>query len=455
LNAKIAAFAQALGELEAEIASVPRGALGAPVVGEGEVNLAALMKSRMTVEALITLIGTRTEDFGETWNGFTALMRTQGKATEAEVKAAFRASCIVDTYPRLGALWASGDISGAQIRQIGAMVLKLPIQHREDAVNVLADHAPLLTCRELGQAGRVLLNAVSPGWEERAAERAEAESFLSISRDLTGYRLSGHLTDEQAGWALTVLDAHTGIRVAGEVRSRSQRQAEAFVTIMRQYANSKEIPQLAMAVPQVLIAIEARDFLAIANDAAPGDFAMTEWGDRLDPATTRRLMSDADLTPVLVERDDTTPGSTKQTLVDVALDAATAKQFTSAVKLLTKRRKSKEFAQRCAAPLFLSLLTAPVVPIAMGRKTRTINKPMRDAVMLRDQHCVVEGCEMPSHRCEIHHVKPWALGGPTNLDNLATLCIHHHRTVENGTWQLRRRTPADGPGHYWIAEPKY
>jgi len=58
-------------------------------------------------------------------------------------------------------------------------------------------------------------------------------------------------------------------------------------------------------------------------------------------------MSDADLVPVLVERGDTKPGSTKQTLVDVALDAATAKQFTSAVKLLTKRKKSKELAQRC------------------------------------------------------------------------------------------------------------
>jgi 5-methylcytosine-specific restriction protein A len=105
--------------------------------------------------------------------------------------------------------------------------------------------------------------------------------------------------------------------------------------------------------------------------------------------------------------------------------------------------------------VFLRLLTTPTEVIAVGRTTRAIDKPLRTAVTLRDLHCVVPGCITPSHQCEIHHVRPWAKGGPTTIENLATLCVRHHRTVENGTWQLRPRTPADGPGRYWIAEARY
>ena len=110
LNAKIAAFEQALEDLKAEVAAVPHGALGMPVVGEGEVNLAGLMRSRTTLDALVTLIGARTDDFGETWKGFTCLLRGDGKATEAEVKAAFHASLIVvKRRPQLVGSFVVGD----------------------------------------------------------------------------------------------------------------------------------------------------------------------------------------------------------------------------------------------------------------------------------------------------------------------------------------------------------
>ena len=468
LNAKIAAFEQALEDLKAEVAAVPHGALGMPVVGEGEVNLAGLMRSRTTLDALVTLIGARTDDFGETWKGFTCLLRGDGKATEAEVKAAFHASLIVETYPQLGELWASAQISGAQVRQIGRLAAKIPIEHREEAVAVLAAHAPNLTDFELRQAARSLLNAVQPGWDEKTAEREEKESYLSIFKEMDGYGVRGHLTNEQVGWLRTGLDAHTAVQASDDHRSKSERQAEALVTVFRQYASSKVIPQLAMAKPQFVLRIDLLDALAIVNDAAPGDLPITEWGDRLDTITTRRMLSDADLTPVLVnnhnkhkdhkhknDKNEQSDDHEQETLADVAFDAATAQRLKAELRILTKRRQSKEFATRYAPPVFLRLLTTPTEVIAVGRTTRTIDKPLRTAVTLRDLHCVVPGCDMPSHRCEIHHVKPWAKGGPTTIDNLATLCIRHHRTVENGTWQLRPRIDADGPGRYWIAEEKY
>ena len=56
----------------------------------------------------------------------------------------------------------------------------------------------------------------------------------------------------------------------------------------------------------------------------------------------------------------------------------------------------------------------------VGRKTRTIPPALRRALASRDQHCRFPGCE--ARRCDAHHVKHWADGGATKLDNLVLLC---------------------------------
>jgi HNH endonuclease len=38
----------------------------------------------------------------------------------------------------------------------------------------------------------------------------------------------------------------------------------------------------------------------------------------------------------------------------------------------------------------------------------------------------------------IHHLKPWAQGGRTDLENQVLLCFWHHRMVHEGGWRLAR-----------------
>lgn len=439
--------------LKARILNAPKGVLGLSatgLAGSVEANITALLKIRSSLDALIAIAGVKADEVGETWQGIRPLLRTEGKASPAEITGLIRAASYASTYPVLAELWVEGDVSRAQVRRIGDLASKIPGDDRDRAVQLLADHAPGLTDGELANAARVLLNAVSPGCEEREAELAERKAFVSLYPDGTGYSLHGFLTAEQAGWLQLGMDALTSVIPAGDTRSRSERQAEALVTMCRQYASSDEIPRLAMARPRFVVLATATDLIAIANDAAPGDLAMTMFGDRLDPLTTRRLLSDADIVPVVAAE----PGDieSSKTLAEVAFDAATAERVMTAAKLLTKRRKSKEFAQRCAPPVFLRLLTTPVEPLALGRTVRIVPARLRNAVAIRDQHCVVPGCVVPVHRCEIHHVQPWALGGATDLENLAALCVRHHRTVEDGIWRLRKRSETDAPGQYWVAE---
>ena len=63
----------------------------------------------------------------------------------------------------------------------------------------------------------------------------------------------------------------------------------------------------------------------------------------------------------------------------------------------------------------------------VGRKTRTIPSAIRRALESRDRGCRFPGCGL--RFTDAHHVRHWADGGQTNLDNLVLLCRFHHRLV--------------------------
>ena len=63
----------------------------------------------------------------------------------------------------------------------------------------------------------------------------------------------------------------------------------------------------------------------------------------------------------------------------------------------------------------------------VGRKTRIISPALRRALAHRDGCCRFPGCGLTF--CDAHHVKHWAEGGETKLDNLLLVCRRHHRSV--------------------------
>jgi hypothetical protein len=76
----------------------------------------------------------------------------------------------------------------------------------------------------------------------------------------------------------------------------------------------------------------------------------------------------------------------------------------------------------------------------VGRKTRTIPAALRRALIARDTRCQFPGCS--ARRCDGHHIRHWADGGPTRLDNLTLLCRRHHRAVHEEGFAVARA--ADG-----------
>jgi hypothetical protein len=87
----------------------------------------------------------------------------------------------------------------------------------------------------------------------------------------------------------------------------------------------------------------------------------------------------------------------------------------------------------------------------VGRKTRTIPPALRRALEARDRGCRFPGCGLLF--TDGHHIRHWADGGETSLENTILLCKHHHRLlheegfrVELNAWPGGRPTFYDRRG---------
>ncbi len=98
----------------------------------------------------------------------------------------------------------------------------------------------------------------------------------------------------------------------------------------------------------------------------------------------------------------------------------------------------------CDARIIPAVLAGPSDVLDVGRSMRTFTAACRTAVLLRDVGCVFPGCDIPGRWAEFHHIRHWADGGPSDLDNAALLCRRHHSLIHLGDWQVRLgpdRTP--------------
>ena len=76
-------------------------------------------------------------------------------------------------------------------------------------------------------------------------------------------------------------------------------------------------------------------------------------------------------------------------------------------------------------------------PLDIGRKTRAVPPAMQRALRSRDGGCRFPGC-VRKRFVDAHHLRHWANGGKTSLDNLILLCRGHHRLVHEGEFGAER-----------------
>ena len=99
---------------------------------------------------------------------------------------------------------------------------------------------------------------------------------------------------------------------------------------------------------------------------------------------------------------------------------------------------SPETAKRlsCDASLVTVLEDDKGNVLNIGRRSRIIPPSIMRALQIRDTTCRHPGC-CSSRYLDAHHIKHWADGGETSLDNLLMLCRHHHRQLHKGAFLIK------------------
>jgi hypothetical protein len=209
-----------------------------------------------------------------------------------------------------------------------------------------------------------------------------AHNKLTVARTFDGVtHLAGTLTGEHGLVARQALDAKADElfrRFSAdrehcpdlEIPDRATLRALAFVELCR-LGQATDLDTTKAPRPDVTLAVNALD---------PTSGAVDPEGVRLADETTRVLLCDPDLTPVVVD--------------------------------------------------------SLGVPLDLGRTVRYATAAQRRALALRDGGCVFPGCLAPPSWCDAHHLDEYHLGGGTDLERLAGLCRHHHGVTHRRGWQM-------------------
>jgi Domain of unknown function (DUF222)/HNH endonuclease len=89
----------------------------------------------------------------------------------------------------------------------------------------------------------------------------------------------------------------------------------------------------------------------------------------------------------------------------------------------------------CDAAVVVAVDDAAGHTMYEGRARRFPSGAQRREVIRRDRQCRFPGCANSTFAA-VHHIKPWKLGGKTDLDNLVLLCKHHHGVVHRNGWSM-------------------
>ncbi|MGN9909194.1 DUF222 domain-containing protein [Phytohabitans sp. LJ34] len=295
----------------------------------------------------------------------------------------------LDHRPALDAALAAGVVNAEQAAVVAAAIHELPADLGPELVDraeaVLIGQAGQFEPTILRKAGQRILAHVAPQIADaadaaalrRMEERAHRGRAFHLTRQGDGrVRVTGWLDEASAATVNAALDPLCAPRDDHDApRTPAQRRADALVEVCGLATRTGQLPDSGGQPPHVVVTVP---YDVLHQKVGVGTL---DTGGRLSATQVRQLACDAQLIPAV-------PGGDGQVL-DV------------------------------------------------GRRRRLFTGRIRSALELRDRGCAFPGCDRPPRWCDGHHIRPWADGWPTSLDNGVLLCGYHHRIIHRGHWTVR------------------
>ena len=310
-------------------------------------------------------------------------------------------TALAERWQRVAAGLASGRVNLAQARVIVHALDDLPDDVPAEVVALaesqLVEYAAEFGPGDLRVLGRRILDVVAPevgeAAEARALEEEERRAAERTTLTLTSCgdgttRIRGRIPDAAAHRLATYLDAFTSPRHehgSGRTEGRApieRRRGLAFCALL-EHLDPTRLPAHGGDATTVMVTMtldQLRSELGTAGVISADDL-------RIRAGALRRLACNAGIVPVVL-------GGTSEVL-------------------------------------------------DLGRTSRLFSRGQRRALRLRDRRCRARGCTVPATWCEAHHLRPWALGGATDLDDGVLLCSFHHHRAHDPTYDLSRCPDGD------------
>ena len=326
----------------------------------------------------------------------------RAKITKAEAHHLVHLGRRLRRMPATAQAVESGELSTSQARVLSRVVNDRTAEVFTEHEPELIECAARLTVDQLVRVVRVWeaqADTDGPDPAQRLHDRRKA--YLSTGWDGMGH-LDADLDPEATAIVSTVLETIAGQlwrsehpdETAEPPRTTGQRRADALVEMARRASGAHDHSPAAQ--PLVMVVADLDALRGVGGQADIYGAGVTgSGGEPISMETLRRYACDCTLSRVILGPD--------REIIDV------------------------------------------------GRASRVATPAQRRALLIRDGGCVFPGCDRPPGWCQAHHVLHWIDHGPTDLDNLALLCSHHHHLCHEGGWTMQHATGP--PGRFEFRRP--
>jgi hypothetical protein len=308
---------------------------------------------------------------------------------------------------------------------------------RTDVERILVDRAAVLDPVQTRVLAKRTVAVLDPHAGDRLAKDEDARAArrgLSFTADGSGLvYLRGTLTPQCAGMLATAIDAASAPRPAADGTADSRTPA------MRRHDGLQHVLGQVVAADGLLPSTHGSPYrLVVTVPHATLTAALTHRGSQPNTALWSGRSSD--------QAAATRPGSrapaepSAPVLPGLLPDGYPLSPLT--VQTLA-----------CSADLVPVLVDDDHQPLDVGDTQYAFPPKIRTAIITRDRGCTYPGCGAPAPWCDVHHLTPFAAGGPTSVTNGALLCGRHHRYV-HALNLTGRVTTANGTSHVqWHHRP--
>jgi len=309
-----------------------------------------------------------------------AAIRAKTRMSEGSARRDLQLGRTLESLPATAEAFAHGEVSRQHAHVIADACTPERVDALRDVEEQLVEIARHVKPRELRSVVARLTDALDGGMVDDHAKYARRR--LSVSPTIDGLVMIDGVLDPVAGEVvMTALDAvMEQTKCSDDTRTGSQKRADALTELCRRSLDNAEVGTSRGVRPHLSVVVDVEELDGTSPELVAQARADAAHLGHLSRSTIEWISCDCDVSRVVM--------AGKSEVLDV------------------------------------------------GRASRTATPAQYKALVAKYGGCAVPGCECKAAWCDVHHIRPWAEGGLTDLLNLILLCWRHHREYHLGMIQL-------------------